>query len=90
MTVYQELEKHFNAAAKKHPEFKNDFVEELAIYKKALLDNDPICTKILEIATTPVPGHSDLYIGDQSCRRPEVVEASRIARRIYLQHKNQP
>lgn len=74
MALYEELQKHFNAAATKYPLHAPTFAEQLGIYKGALLKNDPLCLQILQ---------AEKDSSDISCRPKEVIEVFKVARKIY-------
>ena len=79
MTLHEKLQAHFNDAAKRHPQHAFTFMEELGIYKGALVDHNPLCEKILRL-------RSERYM-DVSCRPPEVVAVFREGLKIYAAHK---
>jgi hypothetical protein len=79
MTLHEKLQAHFNDAAKRYPQHAFTFMEELGIYKGALVDHNPLCQELLRLREQP---HMDI-----SCRPPEVVEVFREGRNIYAAHK---
>ncbi|MEZ0225424.1 MAG: hypothetical protein ACAH83_12785 [Alphaproteobacteria bacterium] len=84
MTLHEKLQAHFNDAAKRHPQHAFTFMEELSIYKGALVDKNSLCIEVLRLQSLPPQRCTG---GDISCRPPEVVEVFRQAHEIYAAHK---
>lgn len=73
--LFKKLEDHFTAAARKNPQQSFTFMEELGIYKGALLDNNPLCLEILRLRAEQE--------NEISARPAEVVEVFKKGFRIY-------
>jgi len=83
-SLYSKLETHFNEASRKYPDHAHTFEEALRTYKGALVDNDPLCRKVIESELESLSKTGE-YV---SARRPEVVETLKTALEIVRDNKS--